>query len=57
MTDLARWNGAKTRRWSAVQAAAAVLASVPIQKFLCTLSVSVEGAPAEALNGRQNVVR
>jgi hypothetical protein len=32
-------------------------ASVPIQKFLSTLSVNVEGASAEALDGRQNVVR
>jgi hypothetical protein len=31
--------------------------SVPIQKFLCTLSVNVESTPAEALDGRQNVVR
>ena len=32
------------------------LASVPIQKFLSSLSVDVEGAAAEALDGRQDIV-
>ena len=32
------------------------LASVPIQKFLSSLSVNVERALAEALYGRQNIV-
>ena len=31
-------------------------ASVPIQKFLSSLSVDVEGAAAEALDGRQDIV-
>ena len=30
--------------------------SVPIQKFLSSLSVDVEGAAAEALDGRQDIV-
>jgi hypothetical protein len=32
------------------------MASVPIQKFLSSLSVNVERALAEALDGRQNIV-
>ena len=35
---------------------ASALASVPIQKFLSSLSVDVEGAAAEALDGRQDIV-
>ena len=31
-------------------------ASVPIRKFLSSLSVDVEGAAAEALDGRQDIV-
>ena len=30
--------------------------SVPIQKFLSSLNVDVEGAAAEALDGRQDIV-
>lgn len=33
-----------------------IQASVPIQKFLSSLSVDVEGAAAEALDGRQDIV-